>query len=127
MEEINQKPVCLKLEHLWVSKFLNHPLYIRNSKKRCHLPANQHCSYSFLMQLYSTVWLAVLHVIHVLEWTMLVEHREVSRWKMLHKYTTSIHSFDTRKHLCWVFPYPKFWNSTKYVYCYFKVHPHEYI
>lgn len=59
MEKIKENPVRLKLE------FLNHPLYIRNSKKRCHLPANQHRSHSLLIQLCSTVWLAVLHRLHM--------------------------------------------------------------
>jgi len=46
-------------------QFSNHLLYIRSSEKRCHLPANQHCSYSSLTQLRSTVWLAVLHRLHM--------------------------------------------------------------
>lgn len=73
---------------------------VHNSKKRCHLPANQHCSYSFLKQLCCTACLAVLHRLYM----CLTEPRWLSTLRFQdekhYTYTTSIHSFGTRKYLC---------------------------
>lgn len=125
MEKTKQNTVGLKLEYMQVSKFLNCSLPWQKQWKEMPPPRKPtlltpfpkaHC----ILQCGCTT-----QVTHGLDSTTLAEHLEVSRWKVLEKYTTSIHSFDTRYHLCWAFPYRKFWNTTQHVHCYLEVHPHE--